>query len=168
MRRAFTLIEMIVVITVGAALMGIAVSLLLVLFRTERIGRAHGGESGSIQQLADQFRRDVHAAADVTVHDKDRQRCQFALTPDCSVQYTMAPDGISREEQLLSRNMRRELYALPKDTTLAVDVDRAASPAVVTMTIQPKDASRRPGNVLRVEAVLGRDLRFIAQRKEGK
>jgi hypothetical protein len=80
----------------------------------------------------------------------------------------MAPDGISREEQLLSRNMRRELYALPKDTTLAVDVDRAASPAVVTLTIQPKDASRRPGNVFRVEAVLGRDLRFVEQRKEGK
>ncbi len=53
---------MIVVMTVGATLMGIAVSLLLALVRTQERGKAHAEQQMTLARLADQFRRDVHAA----------------------------------------------------------------------------------------------------------
>jgi len=168
MRRAFTLIEMIVAISVSAALMGIAISLLLVLFRAEQNGRTHIGQAETLQRLADQFRRDVHAAAHVTVDGKDPQRWQFDLPGDRIVRYTTDAGGISREEQMLSENVRMEPYLLPKDSTVAIEVDWAASPPVVSLMIKPSDASLRPGREFRIDAVLGRDFRFIAQRKEGK
>ena len=62
MRRGYTLIEMIVVMTAGTVLMGIAVTLLCALLRAEGTGRALVERSASLGRLADQFRRDVHAA----------------------------------------------------------------------------------------------------------
>lgn len=168
MRRAFTLIEMIIAISVAAALTGIAVSLLLVLFRAEQSGRAHMAQAGSLQQLADQFRRDVHAAADVTVNVKEPQGWQFDLTGNGVVQYTAGAGSISREEKVKSKDVRRESYTLPKGSAAAVTVDRTANPPLVSLTIEPKDASLRPGHTFRVDAVLGRDLRFTQQRKETK
>jgi prepilin-type N-terminal cleavage/methylation domain-containing protein len=168
MRRAFTLIEMIIAISVGAALTGIAVSLLLVLYRAEQNGRAHVAQAQSLQQLADQFRRDVHAAADVTVNGKEPQGWQFDLTEKRVVQYTVGAEGISREERIESKDVRRESYVLPKGSMAAVTVDRATNPPVVTLTIEPKDDSLRPGRTFRVEAVAGRDLRFTQARKETK
>ena len=169
MRRAFTLIEMIVAISVGAVLMGIAMSLLVVLLGAERSGRAHVERSETLQRLADQFRRDVHAAVgEVVVKGEKGQEWQMELTGNCIVRYTVAADGVSREERMESRDVRRESYALQKDSTVAIAVDRATSPSVVTLTIEPKDASSRPGHEIRIDAVLGRDRRFAEQRKEGK
>jgi len=169
MRRAFTLIEMIVAVSVAAAFTGIAVSLLLVLFRAEQSGRAKIAQAESLQQLADQFRRDVHAAAgEPVVNGKEPQQWRLELTGNCIVQYTVGADGISREERVGSKDVRRESYTLPKESTVAVAVDRATKPPVVSLTIEPKDASLRPGCPFRVDAVLGRDLRFTQRRKEGK
>ena len=76
--------------------------------------------------------------------------------------------AISREESSDSKDVRRESYTLPKDSTVAVTVDRTTKPAVVSLTIEPNQDALRPHYPLRVDALLGRDLRFSERRKEGK
>ena len=168
MRRGVSLVEMIVVIAVASALTGIAVSLLLVLFRAEQSGRTQIGQAESFQQFADQFRRDVHAAGDASVQGKDRQRCKFEFANHVIVRYMTDAHSIWREEQRFSTNLRMEPYTLPQDSTVTIEVDRAASPPVVSLMIKPKEASQRPGREFRIDAVLGRDLRFAVEEKEAK
>ena len=221
MRRAFTLVEMLTVISIGSVLMGIAISLLIVLLGAEQSGRTHAERSESLQRLADQFRRDVHAAVGEPVGTVDdaaskgtvpdvhaavgepagtaddavakgkvpfslarksgpsptrkseqspevRHGCRLRLADDVSVRYAIGDGGISREEQTGSKDIRRELYALPKDSTAAIAVDRATSPSTLTLTIVPNDASLRSGHEIRIDAVLGRDHRFAEPRKEKK
>ena len=169
MRRAFTLIEMLVTISVAAVLTGIAVSLLLVLFRAEQGGRAHVAQS-----------RVARAAGRPVPPRRSRRRrrdCRTgkigksggsSLTGDGIVQYAIGAGERFARGADGSKDVRRESYALPKDSTAAIAVDRATNPPVVSLTIVPNDASLRPGHEFRIDAVLGRDLRFAEQRKEGK
>ena len=168
-RRALTLIEMVTTISVAAVLTGLAMCLLVVMLRAERGGRAHVAEAESLERLADQFRQDVHAAVgEAVVSGKELRQWRLDLSGNRSVHYTIADNGISRDERAGSKDVRRESYALPDDSSVAVAVDRATNPALVSLTIEPKDASLRSAHAFRVEAVLGRDLRFAQRRKEGK
>ena len=62
LRRGFTLIEMLVVMTVGSVIVGIGVGMLHVLLRTEQTGRDRVHQAGVLARLAEQFRSDVGAA----------------------------------------------------------------------------------------------------------
>jgi prepilin-type N-terminal cleavage/methylation domain-containing protein len=62
-RYGFSLVEMIVVITVGAALTGLAVTTLASLMHASRAMDDHVYRIATIRRLAEQFRDDVHAAA---------------------------------------------------------------------------------------------------------
>ena len=62
-RRAFTLIEMVVVITVSSALMGVAIVMLVALLKSEGSSRRHLEFCNILNRLDEQFRADVHAAA---------------------------------------------------------------------------------------------------------
>jgi prepilin-type N-terminal cleavage/methylation domain-containing protein len=169
MRRAYTLIEMIIAISVAATLTGIAMCLLLTMFRSEQSGRAQLAQAESLVRLADQFRQDVHSAlGEAVVNPKDPHDWQFKLTANRVVQYTLANDVLSRQVRSGSKDVQREAFRLPEDSTVAISVDRATNPAVVSLTVQPGEASLRRCHPLRVDAVLGRDLRFTRPQKEGK
>jgi prepilin-type N-terminal cleavage/methylation domain-containing protein len=169
MRRAFTLIEMIIAISVAATLTGIALCVLLLMFRTEQRGRTQLAQAESLERLADQFRQDVHSALGETVaNGKEMRHWQFDLAAKRSVQYEIADDVVSRQERSDSNAVQRESFRLPKDSTVTITVDRATNPPIVSLTIEPNEASLRPGHPYRVDAALGRDLRFSERRKEGK
>jgi prepilin-type N-terminal cleavage/methylation domain-containing protein len=169
MRRGLTLIEMVVTISVAAVLTGLAISVLLVMYRVEQNGRTQLAQAKSLERLADQFRQDVHAAVGETVAtEKEPQHWRFDLPEKRIVQYKIADGTISREDSTDAQNVRRESYTLPKDSTVAVSVDRTTNPAVVSLTIEPNQDSLRPHYPLRVDALQGRDLRFSERRKEGK
>jgi hypothetical protein len=158
---------MIIVLTVGAVLTGIAISLLTVLLRAERSGREHVENNTVIRCLADQFRRDVHAATE-RPELKRHGIVRFARG-EPSVQYTIDGRNVRREKIMADRSVgRREEYLLPKDWTATVETDAMATPAVVRLTIAPQDAALRSVHEIRVEAVLGRDGRFAVLTTGGK
>jgi prepilin-type N-terminal cleavage/methylation domain-containing protein len=169
MRRAFTLIEMIVAISVAATLTGIAISLLLLMFRTAESGRTQLAQAQSLERLADQFRQDVHSAVGETVaNGKNLHDWQFDLAANRVVQYTVADGVVSREQRSSAKDVQRESFRLPKDSTVAIIVDRTTRPPIVSLTIERNEPSLRPAHPFRVDAALGRDLRFTQRRKEGK
>jgi hypothetical protein len=144
------------------------VSLLIVLLGAEQSGRTHAERSESLRRLADQFRRDVHAAVGEAAGAEDRHGCRLRLADNKSVQYKVGGDEVSREEWADSKVVRRESYLLPKDSTALVTIERTTSPWTLSLTIMPKDASLRPGHEISIEALLGRDHRFAQRQKEGK
>ena len=166
MRRGYSLIEMIVVMTVGATMLGIAVTLLGALMQAERAGRAHIGQNGIFNRLADQFRRDVHAADGLVVvveNDAGESAWRLNLGDGRSVWYVAGRDEIVREERKGRTVLRQESYRLPDDCGVTIAADASASPRIVRLTIAPTEASLRPGHEVRIEAVPGRDGRFARQ-----
>ncbi len=170
MRRGVSLIEMIIVMTVGAVLMGIAVSLLLVLLRAEQGGRAHAERNESLQQLADQFRRDVRAADKtpkvVDVRDEAGFVTLLIISGDRILFYDIAsetPGIVRREIDANSGNaLCRETYSLPNDSTAALAViDADAKHPIVRLTIAPEDESLRAAQEIHIEAAASRDGRFL-------
>jgi type II secretory pathway pseudopilin PulG len=170
-RRGISLIEMIAVMGVGAVMMGVAVTLLYGLLRAEGSGREHLRQSSVLGRLADQFRRDVHAANTVGgVSDgddkvrgvSDDQRWQFELAPGRTVIYRFQPGTLTRTEQVDAAPQRRESYALPPGTTATIRIPADTQPAIVSLRIEPAaEASGQPaGRSIQIDAVLARDHRF--------
>jgi len=167
-RRAYSLIEILVVIAAGTTMMGIALGLLSMLIRLEEGSRDEVRRQTVINRLADQFRRDVHAADRLTVPDapggEDSQPVwQFPLQPEHVVEYRAGQGELVRMERADGEPLNRESFLLPTDVTVSIELVGDAAPGIVSMQITPEGNERpgptRPG--VRVDAELGKDRRFV-------
>jgi prepilin-type N-terminal cleavage/methylation domain-containing protein len=166
MRRGYSLIELVVVMTIATVIVGLAAAMLHLLLQTERNGRQQMHCSAALSRLADQFRSDVHAAARQlpatpfaaqgrATGDADPAGWTFELEAGRNVQYRAQAGQIERVETLGGQIERRESYALPPDATVAIATPEDAKPPVATLIV--KDTSNRE---IRIAAVLGKDHRF--------
>jgi prepilin-type N-terminal cleavage/methylation domain-containing protein len=165
-RRGYSLIEMIVVLTVGATMLGIAVTMLGALMQAERNGRAHIGQNATLNRLADQFRRDVRGAKGklaVEKNDAGETAWRLDLAAGRSVWYVADPDEIVREERTGHTILQQKSYSLPENYVATIAASDSAGLSIISLTIAPTEASSRPGHEIRIEAVLGRDRRFAEQ-----
>jgi prepilin-type N-terminal cleavage/methylation domain-containing protein len=154
-RRGFTLIEMVIVITVSAVLMGIGTGILCMLLQSERLARRDLHAGTSVARLAEQFRQDVHAAARAP-RNLDRASCRLQLPPDRKVVYLFKPGIASRTEWGSNEVLlRQESYELPAEVVARVEVSADSRPAVACLLLEQPH-----GGPWRVEAVVGRDGRF--------
>ena len=162
MRRGYSLIEMIVVMTIATVIVGLAAAMLHLLLRTERNGRQQMHRSAALARLADQFRSDVHAAAHQPVPDDANPSCwTFELKAGRNVQYRGQAGQIERVETLGGKIERRESYALPPDATVWIATPANSQPAVATLIV--RESSNRD---IRIAAVLGKDHRFEKLKNE--
>ena len=166
MRRGHTLLEMTVVITVGATLLGIAVSLIHVLMRAEQNGRTHVERYVTMARLADQFRDDVHAAAGRPTAE-GQTAWHLELAADRTVRYATDPGEITREERMGEKIVSRESYNMPDGYTAAIAPDDATIPALVSLIVELKAGSGSKGREIRIDAALGKDRRFAEPKKGG-
>ena len=115
-RCGFTLVEMLVVITVSAVMAAVCTGILCMLLQAEHRGRDdlhHGMTAG---RLAEQFRDDVHAAAGLPPNQPDRSGWQFQLPPDRTVDYRVARGTVVRTERVGGALRRQESYQLPEES----------------------------------------------------
>ncbi|MEN6407145.1 MAG: prepilin-type N-terminal cleavage/methylation domain-containing protein [Thermoguttaceae bacterium] len=159
--RGFTLIEMIVVMTAGAILLGIAVGMLHLLMRTEQTGRDRVGRTAAFAQLAEQFRTDAAAALQF---EPDRRR--FILPDQREATYQTVGATMDREERKDGRLLRRESFALTAGSSVTFKLDRrdAASWASLTVGVGESPSQRETC----VVALLGKDRRFVQPAKKGR
>ena len=158
-RRGYTLIEMVVAITLGAAIVGASVGALLVLLRTEQAGRNRAAQSGITARLAEQFRNDVGAA---THHVADAQKgeWQFVLPDDRVVTYRTLPGRVEWDERAAGKVVREESYVLPDGCSTMIEVSSRAEPATASLIVKDTGTPHRTIRERRVTAVLGKDHRF--------
>ena len=169
-RRGFSLIELIAVLGIGAVMIGICVTLLYAVLRTEGAGRVHVRQGSVLGRLADQFRRDVHAA-NTAGSAADGKQWQLELAPGRIVTYRPEPGTLTRTERADGSIQRRESFALPSGTTASIEIPADAEPTIVSLMITPvARASGQTGvRAVRIDAVLARDHRFTGpQEPEGE
>lgn len=160
-RRGYTLVEMLVVISVSTVLLGAAVSMLYVLLRAEHGGREHANRATIVARLADQFRTDIHAARRPIPGDgADKDQRRFALKDDAVLIYRALPGEVERREEIAGKLVRQESYALPAGSSAEIVVRTDPAPVMAGLVITLPGPAPVTDREIRIDAVLGRDHRF--------
>ncbi len=157
-RRGLSLIEMLVVVTGGSVLLGISVTTAVLLGRADRTSQEHTRWALAIDRLAAQFREDVHAAT--LLHATAKAEWRLALDAGRTVTYRLTPESLDREETVAGRTLRRESYAIPDACTTQITLATERTPAVVSLTVAPRQTTSPVYREMCIDAVLGRDGRF--------
>jgi prepilin-type N-terminal cleavage/methylation domain-containing protein len=171
-KQAFTLIEMLVVITVGSLLTGLAVLMLFSLAKSHSTGREHLEYRRTINSLAKQFRDDVHASKKTST---ENNATTFYPSPDSSEAikfcYQCLSGRIDRTELQGEKIVRLESYILPSGTEAAIDIqphDDAVIACIIITPIKTTDATASKSNMpklryttpVTIEALLDMDSQF--------
>ncbi|MGA2798429.1 MAG: prepilin-type N-terminal cleavage/methylation domain-containing protein [Thermoguttaceae bacterium] len=167
-RRGYFLIEMLVVMTVGASLAGIALCMLYALMISHNAGRERLENSRTISRLAEQFRGDVHAMQKTAADGKDTE---IALLPesanDAKVRYQCLDGRIDRCELQGEKIVRQESYMLRPDMEASIKSQAQGDATIIVIAISPKPQTEKIYHAfpLRIEALLGLDLRLSGPAK---
>ena len=174
-RRGFTLIELLVAMAGASAILGMAVAMVYTLLEADRAGRQRMHVGESLGRLADQFRRDVHAARAVAPlapagGKKRSPGWQLRLDDRRSVRYGVREGKLVRSEHVEGKAVRQDSFALPHGATMSVQPDAGGRPAAVRLSIEPAagPAEKWKGPAIHVDAVLGRDHRFTKHEETGE
>jgi prepilin-type N-terminal cleavage/methylation domain-containing protein len=160
-RRGFTLIEMLVVMTVGSVMLGVAVSTLFMLLRAETAGRNRVRQCRVIGHLSEQFRADAaEATGPIMPEAGPPVQWRFALPDGRTAVYRALSGAIEREEFRDGKPLRRESFPLPAGASASLDLRAEAVPATASLTVGPPSAAESGGALFRIDAVLGKDHRF--------
>ncbi len=160
-RRGFTLVEMLAALTVGSVLLGIAVSILALLMRIERIGRDQVHQDAVTARLAQQFRDDVHAAARLAPAEAGKQGVwRLVLTPDHTVTYRALPELVERDETVAGKPVRHESYTLPAGWSARLIAPAEGRPPLASLSAASLETPGPKDRDVRIDAVVGKDHRF--------
>jgi prepilin-type N-terminal cleavage/methylation domain-containing protein len=160
-RRGYTLVEMLTAMTVGAVMLGIALSMLLVLVRAEQGGRDRVYQARVMSRLAEQFRSDANAAVrPISAKAGQKTEWQVALMGDQVVTYRALPGRIDREQRTGGKLVRQESYVLPAGRAAKIVVNNDSTPAVASLIIAADEAASAAGREIRITAMVGKDHRF--------
>ena len=177
-RRGVSLIELMVVIAIISALFSMVGVVFHRLFLSEQVAMRAALTERTVSRLADQFRRDVHAATDSLrfVSADDGPASSLILMSSQGMTVASAPVTVSysiRESELLrelavdGKTVNREVYRLPEcQLWLPVSTNEGEVEMVSLIiqrqgsTITPQPQSARPWRSLVIEAALGRDDRI--------
>lgn len=162
-RRGYMLIEMLVVMTVGSALAGIAVFMLYALMISHDTGREHLENCRTFSRLAEQFRGDVHLMQKTSADGKDTE---IDLLPeaadDTKVRYQCLDGRVERRELQGEKMVRQESYMLGPEMEATIKTQAQGDAIIVGIAISPKQHTEKLYHAIpvRIEAVLGRDWRL--------
>jgi type II secretory pathway component PulJ len=168
-RRGYSLIELVMAMTIGFVLLGFGVRMLVLVLRLDRSETTRLQEEMSLDQLARQFRNDVASATPSPLPSKDdlgRGRLDLARASGIVVRYRVEKDALLRTESLGDESRGRNQYRLASRANPRIESEVQGGHVIVRIRWEPaKDqvgGSRRIG--LPIEAVLGRYPHFASSR----
>ena len=170
LRRGFTLIELMVVIAIISVIFSLVGAVFQRLFLSEQSAMRAALDEQTVSRLADQFRRDIHAATFAEI-DTQREGATGSLglfeanRDQPAIVYVVLTDEVIREQRAADATVsHREVFRLPEcRISFATQVAEAEvsfislSIARQHSTITPQPQATRPYRTLAVEAALGRD-----------
>lgn len=167
-RRAYTLLEMLVVIAVGAVVIGIASTLAVSLLDLRGKRRAEHEASRCMLELQQQWRTDVRSAMRGVV-GQDGAIVALTLPDGTVVQYRQEGAALHRTVHSDKKLGGRDHYLLPEGAQLECALPGTPG-EVATLTIQysPSAKQDRSKRVRPLQGVMGGDLRWHTQRTKGK
>jgi hypothetical protein len=165
-RRGLSLIESIVAMIIASTIFGMSVELLALIKNETATGRDQALSTASLPRLAEQFRADVHAANTISQSKKgDGQVLWTMKMPDDKrVEYEPRVEGLRRTEYRGDKVHSRDTFALPT-ADAQLELKPAEKPVEATLLVKDhaSGADAIAGSDLRIEAAVGRDLRFVTK-----
>lgn len=153
-RRAFTLIELSVSMTAGSALLIMAIGLLHQSMSLASTARERSDHQRTLNRLAQEFRRDVHRAAQCTTTSTDRMQLRM---PDASeITYVVSDNRVTRRQPRDGGPDRRESFEFGSSATATFESLTEPNRAVLVVVDRPHPSIDRTRIDRKVAAVVGR------------
>lgn len=157
-RGGFTLVEMLVVVTVFAFLLASVALALGTLFRAQGELQDELAQASIASRLAAQLRADAHLASSAEVVQEGDTTSVLLVLPDATISYATHPRRIIRTVTQGETETHHEVFSLLEGTT-AHWVISSEPPAFITLTTSYRSPALREGVALprehRVEASIG-------------
>ncbi len=168
-RRGFTLVELLIVLSVTTAMLLIGTSVLYLLKQAQVNTRQRLGFERNVTRLARQFREDVHRAGAMerlpkTPNSPNVVTWSLAMEGGMAVHYEVQAGSLRRVQTADTTNLHED-FRLPPGTEASIEGPAAKTPwATFRLDVtDPTTAKMRP---VHVEAVLGLDRPHTAQGEE--
>ena len=171
-RSGYTLIELIAVITTGATMLAVATGVIYALFEAEEASRDQLKHALTTERLADQFRRDVHAATEITeasqsVDTPHTSGWVFTLSGERSIEYLADGRSMVRTQRDKGKTVRRESFDLGRHWQASIERHPEGETGVIRLRMEAdlQPSSEPFSRSLLIDAVLSMDDRH--EKSEG-
>ncbi len=155
MRKGFSIVELMAVMTGVSVVLGGAIVLMQFMLGISGDVRDRTHNLAVLGRLAEQFRRDGHAARGEPRVAADHRTVQFDLRESGTVDWGIDDRGdVCRRENAGSKASRRNTYRLPKDATATFALERKGPAAIIALQVESPNAA---GPSLAIDAFVGRD-----------
>ena len=157
-----TLVELILVMLVSSSLMGVLVTLVSRVIRTNATSGEHLEDSIVLGQMSEQFRNDVHEAIQVSLGEKipAAERLSLQMADGSRIDYELAEGGLKRTLIVTDEKTQSETFVLHGMRILGWE-QNAPNAREVSMLIDSVDvngqSSQRPP--IEITAAIVRDRR---------
>lgn len=173
-RRGVSLVELLVVIFVATVIVGICVTTIHVLLRSERDQSRAVRTAVTLSRLTEVFREDVHATsiAEIVSNDAQPRRLTLSDADDRQIVYSSDEHLLQRIEKSHGAEIHRDTFHFPSGSTIRLENDD--SPRLVRLIIDvaaalphqmPEGRTRSaPPRTLLIEAIPDRDQRYAGRK----
>lgn len=158
-RKGFTLVEMLVVISVGSTLMMLAIGLVHQSMTLSKAVQSNSERLHATNRFIDQFREDVHTSNNVVCQDSKSLNIEFGDASSSrtkQIRYTSSNNKILREEVVPDGKIRREELVLGDKVfgSFELDSNEQIASLKIQKDLEAQDAHLRLDR--KVEVVIGR------------
>jgi hypothetical protein len=138
-RRAKSLLEMVIIVSIMSVALTLSATTLVALFRVERQIRTSADHRQTIDRLSSRLRADAHAA----VSAKTEGGCELSLPDGRTILYVFAAPAITREVRRGSEVLHRDAFVLAAKAQAAFSSDGEASDKLIRVSITPGELPQR-------------------------
>jgi hypothetical protein len=156
---------------VGSTAFGISVQLLKLTMQSTESARDRIATTEAFARLAERFRADIHAARDISASEQSGKPARWIVKLSADERTEVEP----REGQLLWTKYQgdkvdaRDAFVLPERAVVRLELAPKEKPAIASLLLEIGDgADHSADHALRIDAAIGRDLRFATDPKDGK
>jgi prepilin-type N-terminal cleavage/methylation domain-containing protein len=154
-RNAFSLTEVLVVVSIGSTVMALAVSTVHRAMQVSDMAQCYGQQSLHVNRFLDQFRSDVHLGVDIEFHSD--QSLTIELADHSEIVYRVDASSIFRDQRSPEGAPIREAIPLAKNTHGSFAFDEPSQTASLQLS-RNLDLHSSPPRLERiVEAIRARD-----------
>lgn len=136
-RSGWTLVELLVVISLSMMMMGVVTAFLRIIFQSSASARRDANLQTSVARLSDTFRADVHGAEQATVQDG---ALQLTTRGGAIIQYRKTDHGVIRDETSVDGQSRRDGFWLPAAWEVRWDAPTPSKRLLIGIIIEPNNA----------------------------
>ena len=166
-RRGITIIEVMVVVTGAALLLGLCAVSIQLLMKLNADVQGRYGEALALERLGRQLRADAHASQTARIVRNETEKeagspagLRLTLQPEHVVVYDFGDGGLVRTESRAGKTVRHERFTLVRGRTARFELrDEGARRLVALIIARPAGKSQaEPPRPLELVALQGMDL----------